>query len=100
MWSWATYYVPISAHAIPVEVLLPQEDEASSVIMEPAPPTHKSLVNQTRDSVTTVLIGCSFFQELDSQFGTLCCWSLAGQKFEWHWPNGTSAWGPACVGKH
>ena len=32
-------------------------------------------------------------KELDSQFGTLCCWSLVGQKFEWHWPNGTSAWG-------
>ena len=35
-------------------------------------------------------------EEPDSQFGTLCCWSLAGQKSEWHWPNGTSAWGLAC----
>ena len=25
----------------------------------------------------------------------LCCKSAAGQKFEWHWPNGTSPWGLA-----
>ena len=34
-------------------------------------------------------------EEPDSQFGALCCKSVAGQKSEWHWPNGTSAWGLA-----